>query len=110
MRGIVIAGLLLTSFGSTCAQADTQTHDGNGLYDVCSGTDATFTLGVCYGFIVGVENSMGGILICAPTNSTNKQAIDIVTMGLRDHPEERQKSASFLVIKYLSAAFPCAKK
>lgn len=109
-RGFVaaaFAALLLPT--DSAASAETETNDGNGLYELCSGTEAIYTLGICHGYISGVRDALRGVVICPPSNVTNGQVFDIVINGLRDHPEERQKESVVLIIKYLSAAFPCQR-
>jgi hypothetical protein len=97
--------------GTGTAQAgDYQTvNDGNGLLADCGDT-AGFNSGVCRGYFSGVDDTVSGILVCRPPESTNGQMVDVVLAGLRNHPEERHMASSYLVLKYLMAAFPCPKK
>jgi Ssp1 endopeptidase immunity protein Rap1a len=44
---------------------------------------------------------------CIPDKVQNGQAIDVVKLYLRDHPETRQYSAPTLIMLALKEKFPC---
>lgn len=89
---------------------------GNDLLIVCtdegSGVGAiacmSFIRGVTRGFMGGVTYSQKPAAICPPETATSGQIRDVVVKSLRDDPAERHKSADFLVVKSLLAAFPCS--
>jgi hypothetical protein len=44
---------------------------------------------------------------CQPWGVTSQQAVDVVTMFLRDNPQIRHNRASTLVVQAMKKAFPC---
>ena len=76
--------------------------DGNLLHEACSTSS-----GSCTGYIAGVWETSGYPIICAPTEATYDQAVDIGKRFLRDHPERRQEDALILIREALSEAWPC---
>ena len=89
---------------------------GNGLYDQCTGTSSQQLL--CSAYIVGVtegvivRESIRGTAatLCVPDGVLRGQVIDVAKNYLRDHPENRQRSANDLVYLSLRQAFPCRKR
>lgn len=83
-------------------------EDGNGLLAMCSSEGAYYRLGVCDGYILGAANvGLVAKLFCSPNGVTKGQIRDIVVSGLRNDPVNRHQGSVSLVIKYLSAAYPC---
>ena len=61
-------------------------------------------------YILGILDSIDGILICTPNNVNGRQIFAIVGKYINNHPEEWNGSAFNLVYRPLSKAFPCKKK
>lgn len=71
-----------------------------------SNTDP-FESGKLIGFVVGVHESMSGILVCAPKNVSVAQLLDVVKKYVNENPDKRHKPAKELVMMSLIGAFPC---
>lgn len=111
----LIAALSLAALASPADAQQIEIQNGNGLYEVCGGDagmeHGTYKAGLCQGYISGVADELNGAgIICYPQNSTFGQLFDIAYMGLRNHPEERHRSSSSLVSRYLRVAFACPFK
>lgn len=106
--------------GSCFAQhlATTGYITGDRLITQCADGTSTGD-GLCLGYILGVVDAMqaaqasGGTLVfgwntCPPSDVKAEQLRAIVVHFLDDHPETRASSATGLVAKALSDAFPCS--
>lgn len=53
----------------------------------------------------------GDVIIdyCVPDGAKLGQAVDIVCKSLRENPADRQKSAAYLAVEAMKAAWPCRK-
>lgn len=114
MRKIVTAALLIASVGSPALAQPSDIHvsTGNELLTVCEAASEAnidwFRQGLCNGFMEGISCMSSGLgYVCLPKGVTYGQVHDVMLAGLRNHPEERQKRADWLALKYLEAAFPC---
>lgn len=123
--GIVLCSVLCTAQDNGVAKVGT----GSELLDTCTrvshvkatgnnleewmrdSSDVSTAFGACYGFIRAVKQ-LGeiGERTCPPEEVTYGQAQKIVIKYLNDHPETLHQSASVLVLKALSDAFPCPIK
>lgn len=103
MKPILVALALLVPSLAAAGQ------DGNGLHDDCSSPRGSYDEAVCFGYSVGVAESLNGDDFCIPKGAKAGQAQDVVTKYLRDHPETRHQPAIDLVVKALKAAFPCQR-
>ena len=84
-------------------------YDGNRLLDLCEREgrgEATWSGGVCYGFIMGAYDAQARSS-CIPSGVKTAQIFDIAKMFLRDHPEKRQMPAAGLVSAAIKEKFPC---
>jgi len=61
------------------------------------------------GFIVGVNDSIDGILVCIPSRVKIGQLVGMVKKYVREHPDRWNIPANTLVIDALSSTFPCKK-
>ena len=61
------------------------------------------------GFVLGVHDSVDGILVCAPSGVRAGQLVGIVKKYVREHPDKWNLPATTLVINALSSTFPCKK-
>src|SRR5271166_5042842 len=93
-------------------------HRGQAPNPVCKPAHTDRSL--CLGYIIGVSDSMQGAQAtgasllfgwraCPPLDTTPDRLQNSVVSFLIAHPETRQSSASNLVVKALSDAFPCAQ-
>jgi Rap1a immunity proteins len=96
---IVLSSL---SVGGLAAE-ETDWFTGNSLFETCERSSG---IPLCNGYIMGVVAG-GQHPICFPQGVVSRQATDVVRHWLRDHPEKRHESASFLVIQALKEKLPC---
>jgi len=61
------------------------------------------------GYVSGVSDSLGGVLICYPSNVTLGQVNAIVIKYIENNPDKWNQNASFLVSNPLIKTFPCKK-
>lgn len=61
------------------------------------------------GYVLGVADAMSSIYICAPS-VTNKELTSVVLAYLFGNSDKLDKSADILVVRALSAKWPCEKK
>lgn len=86
------------------SDADDRTESGN-----VQATDyqQTARLG---GYIVGVYDTLDGVMFCAPNGVKVGQLIGMVKQYIRANPSKWNKPASSLVVDALAKDFPCKKK
>ena len=109
-RAILVA---LTLFCFVVDEGAAQFRNGNELFQDCEGGDDPQQKqtgdpggqwGMCLGFILGVADALH---FCIPTGVNSGQVKDVVTLYLRDHPEQRHLPASDLVTAAIKEKFPC---
>ena len=105
--------------GLSCLLASAAKADftsGNELCDACAADEQKEPVKAifCTSYIVGVGDTFQALQVagrltyyCIPDKVTNGQAIDVVKLYLRDHPETRQYHAPALVMLALKEKFPC---
>jgi hypothetical protein len=73
------------------------------------GVEVIGTVPYCTGYVAGVVagSDQDGITFCFASGVTSDQLADVVKLWLRDHPEKRHLSGSFLVFSALKEKFPC---
>lgn len=71
---------------------------------------ADYETGVGTGYVIGIFDSLSGILICSPDGVTVKQAKQVVFNYMQKHPESWDKSADISIIAALAEVWPCKKK
>jgi hypothetical protein len=108
---LFVASLMLAVGSPSAAQSTPNPDNGNGLQSDCESNNS-YERGLCTGYVFGVVNELvreGHI--CPPSGAVAKQGRDIVMIGFRNHPEERQKRSTDLILKYLiSAGWGCPRK
>lgn len=82
--------------------------DGNKLLADMSGTNGLQMSAL--GYVMGVADTLNGVVVCMPTNVTSGQISDMVQNYLTNVPRERNSSGDVIVAKVLKAAWPCAAK
>ena len=94
--------------------------DGNLLSENCRGFDRfienlsqasrldIMKASLCRGFVIGAMDTLTMKKeLCPPDGIDDEQAVDIVRLWLREHPEARHLSAVSLVQVALKEKFPC---
>ena len=71
---------------------------------------ADYESGIGTGYVIGVFDSLSGILVCAPGGVTVRQVKQVVYNYMQKHPELWEKSADRSVIGAFAELWPCAKK
>jgi len=116
------AFVVLTTFAlSTASRADGQ--DGDAFMRNCSDALRSETLterdewvnaGVCYGFVLGVRQTMvmwqqfnPDLDLCIPANVPLKQLVQVFVKYMEDNPEQLQYSASVLLVAAAREKWPC---
>ena len=63
-----------------------------------------------FGFVQGVAEATDGLYFCSPSSGvTQGQIADIVFLYLQNRPENRNQSASVLIVNALQSVYPCKK-
>ena len=115
---VAVTALLLSgtiSFAPTAASDQYAEHfiDGNALYQQLVRGNAGAT-----GYVMGVSDGVqiaqyhlpaADRLFCTPTVTTGQELARVVREHLKADPAIRTYPASVLVVRALSAAFPCGK-
>jgi hypothetical protein len=110
LKALVVAGgLLWPACAFSQAQDSGSFVSGNDLYEKCNSESGTVSHGICGGYITGIADLLNNAgKLCIPHQMvTVRQLLDIVVKYLREHPEERNISASLLVVLALHDSFPC---
>jgi hypothetical protein len=81
---------------------------------------SAFDAGLCGGFIDGVMDGMYYMAVnkaktftdvkmpfCLPSDVSNEQIVKVYMKFLNDHPENLNDPATVLLVRALTAAFPC---
>jgi Rap1a immunity proteins len=119
MRWFLLAACV--AFTSPCFAQEFQ-FTGNALLDGCkdqlSGNPSTATMivykgGICTG-AVKILLDLGDSLdqshrSCAPNNATMGQAMRVVIKYIEVHPENMNRSFTFLITEAMRQAWPCSK-
>jgi Rap1a immunity proteins len=117
MRIVAVALLSIFSWAfltpTRFVQAETQGAflGGNQLYQLC----LLPTPDICLGYVDGIADAInwpmlkGKLSVCFPDSVVGQQLIDIVKSYLEKNPAVRHYSASSLVLRAFSEAFPCPK-
>lgn len=110
MRKVMLAAAAAATFsgGANAQEPVLSPSVGNGLYALCQ-VGAGWQAGMCRGYIAAVADMGRNMdIVCRPPNVTNGQIIDVAVAGLRNNPAERHQPSDLIVLRYLTAAFPCA--
>jgi hypothetical protein len=108
LAGVAVAAILISASAGAV-----DFENGNQLYERCVEPGGTFSEGVCYGYVVGITDALGGGAsiagrsACIPLDVKIRQIMDIAKQFLTSHPEKRQYAADSLVAEALAQAFPC---
>jgi Rap1a immunity proteins len=110
LAGVVVAAALIPASARAV-----DFENGNQLYERCVEPGGTFSEGMCYGYVVGITDALGGgasiagSSACIPVGVKIRQVMDIAKQFLTAHPEKRQNAADGLVAEALERAFPCKR-
>jgi hypothetical protein len=105
--GMLIAVVLASYVGRGAVAEEERGVDwitGKQLSDDCERGDD-----FCLGYIMGATASFTGhgSSFCLPAGVAGHQVKDVVKIWLKENPELRQKTASYLVLQALKERFPC---
>lgn len=116
-RSILLAALI---FGAPAAANDAEVYvslaTGNHVYQMCEpaasavrkNSCAWYVKGVIEGVQVHAQPSQAGYsLLCMPDDLPGTQLTGVFGKYLEDHPEQRHEPALALVVRAMTAAFPC---
>lgn len=103
MRWLVLTAILI----STPARAQ-YFVSGNDLYNDCQNNHSWITA-----YVLGAMDATLVIpghekLYCIPPNAIGAQMADVICKALTENPADRAADGSYLVMRYLQKAFPCA--
>ncbi|MDP6927129.1 MAG: Rap1a/Tai family immunity protein [Rhodospirillales bacterium] len=117
MKGLVLALAVGLAVLFTASEGRGGFIKGQELYNDCSADDGSFSVGSCFGYIIGVVDAgkgvgrriewQGGWSACIPKGVTGDQMVEVVKKSLRAHPEDWHYEANGLVARALDEAFPC---
>ena len=109
IKKLVTIAALAMLLGSPASYAGVTFITGNSLAMSCEKGDAGFDDGFCYGYVIGVFDTIQGELICAPDGVTINQVESIVKKYLKENPAKLHLTARSLATGALIEAFPCNK-
>lgn len=104
----LFAAVVLFTLSAGATRADF--YDGNELYEMCASRKEAVTLyviGVYDGYATTSEAYSKQRQSCLSGNVRGSQLGDVTCNYLRDHPEQRQYTASSTALAALISAFPC---
>lgn len=119
MRRLILF-IALWLFTNTTAHAEYSgvgIFTGNDLYTVCS-SSISYDQKVCNYYVAGAasattfspsleKNEIVPGPYCLPAHLQLQQIVDIFKNELKSHPEDRDKDASYLLIRQLMKFYPC---
>lgn len=113
MRHLIVAVLLfVTGYAAQVQHNAADLRSGNDLQEMCapppSGGTSQPNL-FCSGYIRGIADVTQDEGFIDIRSSTNGKLMDVVRKYLEDHPEDRKRSASKLVVMALMDVFPAKK-
>lgn len=110
--GVLVAATLAVLRSGSAAEGFVS-MSGNQLHWLCSSDSGTERAGVCFGYALAISDIAAQesppSTICLPSKVTQKQVMDVVSLYLKQHPEERHHSAVSVAVDALGQAFPCKK-
>lgn len=71
---------------------------------------ADYMVGMASGYVIGVSDSVAGVLHCMPSAVSVKQAKQVVFNYMKSRPEIWDQSADQAVVAALKATWPCSKR
>jgi hypothetical protein len=113
MRRLIVAALLFV--WASAAQAQHNAADlrsGTDLQEMCApppGGGTSQPNLFCSGYIRGIADATQDEGFIDVRTATNGKLMDVVRKYLADHPEDRKRSASKLVVMALMDVFPAKK-
>ena len=105
-----IAALLLSALTSTNVFGEF--YSGTTLFQYLEADlkgGAGYKEGIGTGYVVGVFDSVSGILVCSPDGVTIRQVKQVVFNYMEKRPESWNQSADQSVIAALKQTWPCKK-
>jgi len=71
--------------------------------------EASYNVHLATGYILGVSDSMSGVLICIEEEVSVKQVKQVVFNYMKSRPEHWNRSADYSVVNALREIWPCKK-
>ena len=109
-------------FGAPVAANEAEVYvsltSGNHVYPMCQSTASAANKNSCAWYVKGVIEGVqvhaqpsqpGYSLLCMPDNLPGAQLTGVFGKYLEDHPEQRHEPALALVVRAMTAAFPCPR-
>ena len=98
--------VLMTTLSLTMT-ATAEMFNGNQMWEMCQSR----AVGFCNGYVIGTLDALvtQGLTTCTPDGLTAEQLRDLVVRWLRDHPEKRHLSGTWIVANTLRENFPCPR-
>lgn len=108
LRGLSLLIALLVMSSPSNAGFDT----GNQLWDACQNREDAMNTVRCVGYVRGAVDALTfaastSDLFCLRNGVTAGQVRDVVVNHLAQHPQDRDRGATILVLNALVDAFPC---
>jgi hypothetical protein len=104
MKKIIAATLIMLS---STAYAAGEFDTGTSLLNSMNGNESNRSFAM--GYVIGVHDSVSGIVICTPDNVTKGQVRDFVKIYLQNNTSKLSNEASELVITALKQVWPCRR-
>ncbi len=105
--------ILTVTLTFICISAHAEFKSGTGLMQDLEADqrgDSTYEVGVATGYVMGVADTVDGIVHCIPATATVKQTKQVVFNYMKNHPESWNKSATQVIVSALRSTWPCPKK
>ena len=104
MRIFVAAMVMMMGLS---VQAHAAFYDGNRLNEACQ-SEQNHGDGICHGYVTAIVDVLGGLgVVCAQSNVTAQQAMDVVKQWLEQNPARRHETAAVIVTQIISETWPC---
>lgn len=115
--GILLAALIFTApAAANEAEVYVSLTTGNHVYPMCASTASAVNKNSCAWYVKGVVEAVqvqaqpsqpGYSLLCMPDDLPGAQLTAVFGKYLNDHPEQRHHPAMALIVRAMTAAFPC---
>jgi len=114
MSILLVFGVMLAGNSAHAQRSNYQFETGNTLLEKCESRQGTTGYYICLGYLVGVADTFDALRpttrfdYCLREGATNAQLQRVVVKYLKEHPEELDLSAGWLVVLALTDAFHCS--
>ena len=107
MLRFVLATMLSLAMTAMASSAEREMFNGNQMWEMCQSR----ALGFCNGYVRGTLDALitQGLVTCTPDELGAEQLRDLVVRWLRDNPQKRHLSGTWIVANTLRENFPCPR-